>query len=269
MDFQFDTHKVIEEIGRFLSSALSKSRLQGYVVGLSGGIDSSLAAALAVLAVGRDKVYGVSMPFRTSSPDSSSDAKTVAKVLGIEYKTLEISPMIDAYFDKIDNTNRVRAGNKMARERMAILFDIAHQRQALVLGTGNRTEICLGYTTWYGDSACSLNPIGQLYKSEVRQLAAAMNIPQAIIDKPPSADLWEGQTDESEIGVSYEQIDRLLKQMVDEKEISRSALSQSGLEASKIERVTSLLNANYFKRELPAIADIGRGPVPQSIELTD
>ena len=187
--------------------------------------------------------------------------------LSIEYRKVDISAMVDAYFDRIGQANEIRRGNKMARERMSILFDAAHEMNRLVLGTGNRTEICLGYTTWYGDAACSVNPIGELYKTEVRLLAAELGIPQTIITKPPSADLWEGQTDEGEIGVTYEKLDRLLVRLVDDGEKSLARLRSEGFEKADITRVVSLLTKFSFKRHVPEIAPLGRAPVPDHIRL--
>ncbi len=264
---QLDIDKAITTIKRFLTGKLLQSGLDGYVIGLSGGIDSAVSCALAVEAVGREKVLGILMPYRTSSEHSHTDAGTLVEQLGIEHRRIDISPMIDAYFHTIDDSNRLRAGNKMARERMAILFDIAHETGRLVLGTGNRTEICLGYTTWYGDAACSLNPIGELYKTEVRAVAAKLGIPRAIIDKPPTADLWAGQTDEGEIGVTYAQIDKLLRRLVDEGEHSMAVLEKEGFPTTEISQVVSRLNRNAFKRKLPDIAPLGRDGVPDNIQL--
>lgn len=257
----------IVTIKRFLTGKLLRSGLDGYVVGLSGGIDSALSAMLAVEAVGSTKVLGIMMPYRLSSADSVADAITLAEKLGIDYRQVDISPMIDAYYRKIDDSNRLRAGNKMARERMSILFDIAHETSRLVLGTGNRTEICLGYTTWYGDAACSLNPIGQLYKSEVRLLSKELGVPNSILDKAPSADLWADQTDEGEIGVTYEQIDTVLKLMLEQGVTSMAELEKHGLGVEDISRVVSMLNRNAFKRNLPDIAPLGRDGVPDNIQL--
>jgi NAD+ synthase len=177
--------------------------------------------------------------------------------------------MIDAYFLEINESNRLRAGNKMARERMAVLFDIAAETDRMVLGTGNRTEISLGYTTWYGDAACSINPIGELYKTEIRQIAKEIGIPQEIIKKAPSADLWQGQTDEDEIGVRYEQIDAILRRLVDDGEQSMSVLVQEGFDQTDISRVISLINKNVFKREMPDIAPLGLKPIPKQIQLKE
>lgn len=259
--------RAITTILRFITGKLLQSGQSGYVVGLSGGIDSALAATLAVRAVGREKVLGVMMPYRRSSKASVDDAKLLVEQLGIDYRIVDISPMIDAYYPEITEANQLRSGNKMARERMSILFDLAHETGRLVLGTGNRTEISLGYTTLYGDSACSLNPIGDLYKSEVVEVARQLGLPDKIITKAPSADLWEGQTDEVEIGVTYEKIDRLLRLMVDEAVTSMETLQGEGFQATEISRIVSLLNRNAFKRTLPEIAPLGRIAIPQRLQL--
>lgn len=258
----------LASIQEFLADKLTQTGLTGYVIGLSGGIDSAVAATLAAASVGPAKLYGIMMPFRTSSESSRSDAIALAKQLGIDFQVIDISPMIDAYYDQIDDDMRLRAGNKMARERMSILFDIAHKMNRLVLGTGNRTEICLGYTTWYGDSACSVNPIGQLYKTDVRKLAKLLDVPDAIISKSPSADLWQGQTDEDEIGITYEKIDLILRKIIDKSERSLLALESNGLDPSHIQQVVAHLNRNSFKRSLPEIAPLGRIAIPNKIQLS-
>ncbi|MCB2231384.1 NAD+ synthase [bacterium] len=267
MTYKFDCDNAITTIQRFITGQLAASGLSGYVIGLSGGIDSAVSCALAVRAVGSEKVLAVLMPYRSSSESSRSDARALVEQLGIEHRTVDISPMIDAYFPEITEPVRLRAGNKMARERMSILFDIAAETGRLVLGTGNRTEICLGYTTLYGDSACSINPIGELYKSEVREIARKIGVPESIITKAPTADLWEGQTDEGEIGVTYEQIDRILRMLVDEGVTSLKQLEGAGLSTVDASKVVSLLNRNAFKRKLPEIAPLGKRPVPERIHL--
>ncbi len=266
---QIDLNKAITTMKRFITGQLLQSSLDGYVVGLSGGIDSAVATALAVEAVGPEKVLAVMMPFRTSNPDSVDDAKKLIGQLGIAFRHVDITPMIDAYFEKITPDIGVRAGNKMARERMSILFDIAHETHRLVLGTGNRTEIALGYTTWYGDAACSMNPIGQLYKSDVREIAQMLDIPESIRRKPPSADLWAGQTDEDEIGVRYEHIDGMLRRILDDGVASMSTLTSEGYAQTDISRVISLINRNEFKRRMPDIAPLGRGEIPQRIQIQE
>jgi NAD+ synthase len=267
MTQHFDAEKAAQTIRRFLTGKLNQSGLSGFVVGLSGGIDSAVATGLAVAAVGKEKVFGVLMPYKTSSAHSAEHATQYARQLGIETLTVDISPMIDAYFGSIDESTRLRAGNKMARERMSILFDHAARLNRLVLGTGNRTEIALGYTTWYGDSASSLNPIGELYKTEVRAIARLIGVPPAIIAKPPTADLWEGQTDEGEIGVQYERIDQMLTMIVDRGVTSMSELEKAGFGQSDISRIVSLMNRTAFKRSLPDIAPLGRTPIPAHVQL--
>jgi NAD+ synthase len=267
MNDTFDTVAAISTIKGFISDKLAECGLDGFVVGLSGGLDSSVAASLAVKAVGADSVLGVLMPHRSSHDSSLDDATRLAEKLGIDYRIVDISPMIDAYFQSIDDSNRLRVGNKMARERMSILFDISHQENRLVLGTGNRTEICLGYTTWYGDAACSINPLGQLYKTEVRLVAKDLGVPESIITKAPTADLWEGQTDEGEIGVTYDELDRLLKSIIEDGETSTRELQDEGARAADIDRVLSLINGNSFKRRMPDVAPLGKGTIPDHINL--
>lgn len=269
MKHELDIDQTITTIARFLKGTLGHTGLDGFVVGLSGGIDSAVSTALAVRAVGAEHVLAVLMPYTSSAPESTELALQLTDQLKIRHRLVDISPMIDSYYATIDADNRLRAGNKMARERMSILFDIAHELGRLVLGTGNRTEICLGYTTWYGDSACSLNPVGQLYKTELRQVAQALDLPKALIDRPPTADLWAGQTDEEEIGVTYERIDRLLERLVDDGERSISRLESEGFLATDISRVVSLMNRNAFKRKPPDIAPLGKPVIPGDVVLEE
>ena len=269
MTKDLDSAQTITTIKRFIKGKLLQSGLDGYVVGLSGGIDSAVATSLAVQAVGKEKVLAVLMPYRTSSPGSTGDALELAGKLGIDHRQVDITPMIDAYFPEITRENRLRAGNKMARERMSILFDIAHEMDRLVLGTGNRTEICLGYTTWHGDSACSINPIGELYKTEVRALATELGVPRSITEKVPTADLWADQSDEGEIGVKYETIDALLRRIVDGGVRSMSILEREGFAATDMSRVVSMMNRYAFKRRLPDIAPLGKHPIPDDIQFEE
>jgi NAD+ synthase len=263
----FDSNQALSTIKRFIAGKLLQSGHSGYVVGISGGIDSALAATLAKEAVGSEAVLGLLMPYQSSTPASVTDAIELAEWLGIEYRQIDISPMINAYYQEITEDMRLRAGNKMARERMSLLFDVAHETGKLVLGTGNRTEISLGYTTWFGDAACSINPIGELYKTEVRNLSRELGIPASILEKTPSADLWPGQTDEAEIGVRYEQIDKLLVQLVDNGVSSMETLQGLGFDSTDISRVVSLINRHGFKRRMPDIAPLGRTAIPSQIDL--
>ncbi|MEW6511634.1 MAG: NAD+ synthase [Bacteroidota bacterium] len=230
------------------------------VIGLSGGVDSAVAAALAAEALGKEKLRGVILPHRVSSPDTARDAALVAESLGIPTETIDITPMVDPYLAAAGTPDTVRAGNVMARQRMTVLFDISARDRALVIGTSNKTEILLGYGTLFGDMACAINPLGDLYKTQVQQLAAHLRIPARIIEKKPSADLWQGQTDEGELGFSYSDVDRLLYQLIDERR-SEDELIAMGYAAEFIRRVQSLIMKNQFKRRPPLIAKISHRTV--------
>lgn len=200
----------------FIRATLAAADRDSLVVGLSGGIDSAVAAGLAVRALGKERVLGVMMPYATSSTASLTDASAVAVALGMKTRKVEITPMVDAFTQDIPADQMVRRGNVMARCRMIVLYDISARDGSLVLGTGNRTEALLGYTTMFGDNACALNPIGQLYKTEIRLLARHLGLPEVVLTKAPSADLWEGQADEDELGYTYAEVDRLLVHLIDQ-----------------------------------------------------
>jgi NAD+ synthase len=237
------------------------------IFGLSGGIDSALVAFLAAEALGPANTRAILMPYRTSSPESVADARLVATYLSIEAETVDITPQIDAYFragtTPVSENNRVqnlRRGNKMARERMTILYDLSMAYNALVLGTSNKTELLLGYGTLFGDMASAVNPIGDLYKSQVWQLATALGVPERVVEKPPTADLWTGQSDEGEIGYSYAEIDRIFYYLVDNR-VSVEKLVQRGLDKDLIVHVSRLLRQSQYKRRLPVIAKLGKRTV--------
>ncbi|RKX21018.1 MAG: NAD(+) synthetase [Candidatus Zixiibacteriota bacterium] len=257
-----------QRLETFIKNKLKESGLDGYVIGLSGGIDSSLSATIAVKAVGSKKVLGMILPYLRSSDQSEKDAFKLADFLDIKAEKVDISPMINAYYEDIEKIDNVRAGNKMARERMSILFDRAFAKNLLVLGTSNRTEICLGYGTWHGDMACSVNPIGMLYKIEVRAMAEYYGIPESIRSKKPSADLWPGQTDEGELGLEYEKVDRLLYKLIEEGVADRNELNEAGFDDNFIDKTIMLINRFYFKRHLPEIADLGLKKIPDKIILS-
>lgn len=244
------TGRCVEFIRRTLETAGRDS----LVVGLSGGIDSAVAAGLAVRALGADKVLGVMMPYATSSAASLADALEVASVLGVKTEKVEITPMADAFMSRIPEGEQVRRGNVMARCRMIVLYDVSARDGSLVLGTGNRTESLLGYTTMFGDSACALNPVGQLYKTEIRLMAEYLGLPPAVLTKAPSADLWEGQADELELGYTYAEVDRLLVHMIDQKLGSRQ-LEALGFAPGFIDRVAGRVRAMAFKRNGAPVAE--------------
>lgn len=253
-------------IREFIRAQLGQAGFERVVLGLSGGIDSALVAFLVADAIGPERLLCVRMPYRTSSPASLADAAAVVDRLGCPMATVEITAMVDAYFgddgapgaggDEVRDASPVRRGNLMARVRMAVLYDRSAAWGALVAGTGNKTEALIGYTTLFGDSACAFNPIGDLYKSQVRQLAAEVGVPEPIITKAPSADLWPGQTDEAEAGFSYPELDRLLHWLVDRRR-SAVELVAMGFDAAFVARVERLVAGAEFKRQVPPIAKLG------------
>jgi len=247
---------------RFIQNEVQKVGFERVVLGLSGGVDSSLVANLASQALGPKNVLAVIMPYKSSDANSLSDALQVVQQLGINHLEVEITPQIDAYFERFPDADQRRKGNKMARERMTILYDQSAKWQALVLGTSNKTELLLGYGTIYGDMASAINPVGDLYKTQVWQLADAVGVPTAIVQKAPSADLWAGQSDETELGFQYRMIDQFLYYLVDRR-YSKEELARLGFEPAFIEDVVRRVRDNQYKRRLPVIAKLSSRTVDQ------
>ncbi len=239
----------------FVRNEVRKVGVERVVLGLSGGVDSALAAFLAAEALGPENVLGIRMPYRASSKESLEHAQLVIDATGITTETVEITPQIDAYFAAIPDATPLRRGNKMARERMTILYDHSASWRALVLGTSNKTELLLGYGTLHGDMASALNPLGDLYKTQVWALSEHVGVPAPIIQKQPSADLWQGQTDEHELGFEYREVDRLLYLMVDGR-WETDELVAAGFAPAFVERVVGLVQRSQFKRRLPVIAKV-------------
>jgi NAD+ synthase len=250
-----DSAVVREILIRFVRNEVRKVGFERVVIGLSGGVDSALSAAIAGAALGPDNVLPVLMPYRTSSPASEGDARMICDCLGMAPLLVDISPQIDAYFAAFPEADRGRRGNKMARERMTVLYDMSWRQQALVIGTSNKTELLLGYGTLFGDMASALNPLGDLYKTQVFALAKAMSLPTTVITKPPSADLWEGQSDEQELGFGYTTVDTLLYHMVDERR-SRAEIRALGFEDAFVDDVVRRVRGSQFKRRPPIIAKL-------------
>ncbi len=247
-------------IDRFLQQELAKTGLKGFVLGLSGGVDSALAAALAVRALGADRVLAVKMPYKASSPRSEADADAVIAQLGIRSERVDITPMADAYFATCPEATPLRRGNVLARLRMTCLFDLSARERALVLGTSNKTELLLGYGTWYGDMASSLNPIGDLYKAQVWQLARHVGLPASVVSKAPSADLWPDQTDEGEMGLTYAEADAILCLLVDERHTVEE-VAAAGHPLHLVQKVLAMVEGSQYKRRLPVIAKLSQRTV--------
>jgi NAD+ synthase len=240
----------------FIRSEIGRHGFSRGLIGLSGGVDSAVSCYLAAEALGPKNVLALRLPYRTSDPISLEHAEMVIRLTGVEARTIDISPAVDGLLAELGEVDSLRAGNIMARMRMIALYDQSAQARGLVIGTSNKTEILLGYTTLYGDSASALNPLGDLYKTQVRQLAAALGVPGEIIDKPPSADLWAGQTDEDELGVTYDRVDRLFSLMIDGR-YSVEDCVEAGFDRSFVLDVLERVRRSQFKRLMPPIAKLG------------
>jgi NAD+ synthase len=250
-----DTGLVSKILVEFIRSEIGRAGFSRAVVNLSGGIDSAVSFALAIGALGPENVLAIRLPYKTSSADSLEHAQLLIDQFGSPSVTIPITEMVDPLIERDPKMPDMRKGNIMARARMIAAYDQSEAFKGLVIGTGNKTEILLGYTTLYGDSACAINPIGDLYKTQVRQLAQALQIPEAIIAKPPSADLWTGQTDEGELGFTYENVDRLLYLLVDQRYRPEECV-EAGFAEKFVRKVVERVRRNQFKRVLPPIAKL-------------
>lgn len=256
-ELELDAGLAVGLLSGFIRDEVSKVGVRKLVLGLSGGIDSALSAFLAARAMGPENVTGVIMPYRLSNPQSEKDARAVAGACGVRFEVVDISPQVDAYFERFPDADNLRRGNKMARERMTILYDHSAMLGALVVGTSNKTELLLGYGTLFGDMASAVNPIGDLFKTQVRQLSRFLGVPARVVDKAPSADLWAGQTDEEELGCAYETADAVLYRMIDCR-FTPGELAEEGFAPGLIDGIRRLVRRSQYKRRPPLIAKISQ-----------
>ena len=239
----------------FIRNEISKFGFRSAVFGLSGGIDSAVVCELAARALGPENVLAVMMPYRTSSPESIHHARMMVEKTGVQSEEVNISSVADAFFGTVPGAGKLRMGNIMARTRMLYLYDISAKDERLVVGTSNKTELLLGYGTLFGDMASAVNPIGDLYKTQIWGLARHLGLPEEIVAKTPSADLWEGQSDEEDLGFSYEEVDLLLYMML-EKRMDKTAVLEEGIEEPFYDKVRKMVVRNQYKRMMPVIAKI-------------
>jgi len=260
IDLTINPESVRKILTGFIRSEITRAGFSRSIVNLSGGLDSSLTCYLAAEALGAENVQALFLPYKSSTPESLTHAEMVINALGVSSLTIPITDMADAFIAIEPEMSRLRQGNIMARLRMIVLYDQSEVFHALPVGTGNKTEILLGYTTLFGDSASAINPLGDLYKTQVRQLARAVGVPATIIDKPPTADLWVGQTDEGELGFTYAEVDQLLYLLVDQRYKPEDCV-QAGFPESFVRAVIERVRRNQFKRLMPPIAKLSNRTV--------
>lgn len=256
-DLDIQPELVTDLLVHFLREEIGQAGFQRAVIGLSGGVDSAVSAGLAARAFGAGEVLAVLMPYRTSNPDSEAHARLVVEALGLESRRVDISPMVDGYLEAAAVSDQLRRGNVMARARMIVLYDLSVEWRGLVVGTSNKTEMLLGYSTQFGDSASAVNPLGDLYKHQVYQLARHLELPGEVQEKEPSADLFEGQTDEDELGFRYEEADRLLYRLVDQR-CTEEELVEEGFEPAFLRQIVRRVAQNQYKRLPPVIAKLSQ-----------
>ena len=257
IDLNINTELTEKILTGFIRSELERVGFKRALLGVSGGIDSAVSLYLSAKALGPENVLAIRMPYKTSPPDTLDDAQWMIDDLGVQSMTVEITDMVDPLIAKFDDMSKLRAGNIMARMRMIVLYDQSVTFNGLVMGTSNKTELLLGYSTVFGDSAAALQPIGDLYKTQVRQLARHLGVPEAVISKAPSADLWEGQTDEGELGYTYDDVDRLLYLLVDQRYRPETCVEE-GFDPTFVRQVVQRMRQNHFKRVMPPIAKLSQ-----------
>ena len=239
----------------FIRDELRKFGYKRGILGLSGGLDSAVCAAIAARALGAGNVLALILPYGKAFQKDVRHAEALARKLGLASRTIDIAPQVDPYFLAYPTANKVLVGNKMARERMSILYDVSAREKALILGTSNKTELLIGYGTIHGDMACAINPLGDLYKTQVRRLAEHLGVPRSILKKAPTAGLWVGQTDESEIGLSYAEIDQILYGLVERRKSEKDLIAE-GFKAKAVKKTAEMIRNSEFKRKLPPIVKL-------------
>ena len=265
-DLTLNSQEAIQGLTEFIQNVVQDAGYSKIVLGLSGGIDSSLSAFLSAKALGAENVLALRLPYKTSSPESLEHAQLVIDKLGCPSKTIEITNAVDAILEQFPDATPVRRGNVMARVRMINVYDQSAALPGLVVGTGNKTESLLGYSTIHGDGAFDFNPLVDLYKAQVRQLAEELGVPDVIIKKPPSADLWEGQTDEDELGHSYEDLDQLLYLLIEEKLTAEDCVKK-GFEFVFVAEIISRVKRYRYKSTLPLGGTVGQYPLSDLEQL--
>jgi NAD+ synthase len=257
IDLTINTELAEKILVGFIRSELGRVGFKRTLMGVSGGIDSAVSLYLSAKALGPENVLAVRMPYKTSAPDTLEDAQFMIDDLGVQSMTIDITPMVDPLIAKFEDMSKLRAGNIMARMRMIVLYDQSVAFNGLVMGTSNKTEMLLGYSTIFGDSAAAIQPIGDLYKTQVRQFARHLGVPDKVIAKAPSADLWEDQTDEGELGFTYAEVDRLLYLLIDQRYRPETCVDE-GFEPDFVKRVVKLMRMNHYKRVMPPIAKLSQ-----------
>ena len=257
IDLTINTELAEKILVGFIRTELGRVGFTRTLLGVSGGLDSAVSLYLSARALGPENVLAIRMPYKTSAPETMGDAQLMIDDLGVQAMTVDITPMVDPLIAKFEDMSKLRAGNIMARMRMIVLYDQSVAFNGLVMGTSNKTEMLLGYSTIFGDSAAAIQPIGDLYKTQVRQFARHLGIPEKVIEKAPSADLWEDQTDEGELGFTYAEVDRLLYLLIDQRYRPETCVEE-GFAADFVERVVKLMRQNHYKRVMPPIAKLSQ-----------
>jgi len=252
---QIDEEEIVKIITTFIREYVEKAGKKRVIIGLSGGIDSSVVLKLSVDALGKENVFSIFLPDISTPLHEFEHSRLMARITGANYKIMDISEIVHSIVGK-NELDKITLGNIKARLRMIYLYRHANALNALVCGTSNKTELMLGYFTKYGDGGCDFMPIGDLYKTQVYQIARYLEIPEEIIKKPPTAGLWKGQTDEEEIGLPYDKIDKILYGIERRRKIDEIARI-ADVEIKDVERILDMVRKNEHKRKLPVVAKIG------------